>query len=92
MIALLIAAGVVATPPAVIGHPNPAQRCDLWSAKPTRDLLPPGMARAPHSLGQEPAADMHLLVLRRDAQGCSVPVIVRYKVEGDGTFAKDARP
>jgi hypothetical protein len=86
MFVLLAAAMVAATPPAALPYPQSPTACDRWNATPVRRA--PADGRAAHNLGKEPAADLHLLVLRRDSRGCSVPVIVRYRVEGDGRFAK----
>lgn len=93
MIAMLLMAQIAAAqPPAPLVTPR-SSRCDMWLARPV-DFKPPALKGAPgasvQSLAQMPPADEHLLVLRRDAQGCSVPVIVRYSVHGDGTFATGA--
>lgn len=96
MIALLLAAQVVAAPPAdrpvQLGARmvmREAVNCGLWDAQPVnrRAPQPPRI----QSLGELPPAHMELTVLRLDENGCSKPVIVRRNVQGDGRFPAPRR-
>lgn len=75
----------------VVMRISPAVRgraCGLWDADPVRRSAP--MA-GPQSLGDLPPANLELTVLRLDEDGCSVPVIVRRNISGDGRFATPGR-
>lgn len=92
MIALLLAAAASAHgPPAVaLLDVPPAARgraCSLWNADPVRRTVPAPKARRLIDL---PPANLEIPILRLDSDGCSTPVIVRYRVEGDGRFAGGA--
>lgn len=91
MIALILAAQVaIAVPPSRTFVVRPENDCDLWEVTPVRrqgHLGPSSKQR----LGELPKANLELTVLRRDPDGCSVPVIVRDGAEGDGRTAKPGR-
>jgi hypothetical protein len=92
MLAILVAAAVLGVPPpdapaSLLGEAPPAMRaraCGLWDAKPVRRTAPPPKFR---KLGDLPKANLEIAVLRLDPNGCSVPLIVRHEVEGDGRTA-----
>lgn len=62
-----------------------ARACGYWQAQPAKRALP---SKGPQTLGELPPANLELTVLRLDEKGCSVPVIVRENVRGDGRFAR----
>lgn len=91
MIALLLAAALSGQQPSalptsrvVLGDAPTVMRaraCGFWQAKPvSRTASAPKVQR----LGDLPPANLEIAVLRLDANGCSLPVIVRYDVQGDG--------
>jgi hypothetical protein len=99
MFALLAAASLAAAPATkadaatsrVILDESPLSRgraCGLWDAHPVRREAPTAGASA---LGEMPEAHHELPVLRLDADGCSVPLIIRRDVSGDGRFAAPHR-
>lgn len=99
MLAILAAATVASAPAAdrhsadvhVVMRVSPAVRaraCGLWDADPVRRSAP---TAGPQRLDELPPANLELTVLRLDEDGCSVPVIVRPNVSGDGRFAAPGR-
>lgn len=95
MLAILAAATVATAPAAdrsatdahVVIRVSPALRgraCGLWDADPVRRSAP---AAGLQTLGDLPPANHEHTVLRIDEDGCSVPVIVRRNVSGNGRFA-----
>lgn len=99
MFELLAAASVIAAPgpgpdasdPPVFMTASPLIRgrdCGLWAADPVRRDAPTGTLR---KLSELPPANLELALLRLDQAGCSVPVIVRRNVSGDGRFAAPGR-
>lgn len=99
MLILLAAATVVAGPapegdaaqPRIVTIGSPlirARDCGLWQAEPVRRDAPAADLRR---LGDLPPANQELTVLRLDQDGCSVPVVVRRDVSGDGRFAAPGR-
>lgn len=68
-------------------HLSPRLRvraCGYWQVQPVKRAPP---SNGPQNLGELPPANMEYTVLRLDENGCSVPVIVRENVSGDGRFA-----
>lgn len=100
MLALLAAAAsVAATPPPDrdVAHPSVValrsplirgRACGLWNADPVRRDAPTAGLQ---TLAEMPPANLELTVLRLDKDGCSVPVIVRRNISGDGRFAAPGR-
>lgn len=99
MFALLAAASVAAAPAPdgdlasrrIVTVESPLIRgrdCGLWDAQPVRREAPTARSQP---LGDLPPANLELAVLRLDSDGCSVPVIVRRNVSGDGRFASPGR-
>ena len=62
--------------------------CGLWDAEPVRRDAP---TAGPRKLSDLPSPNLELALLRLDEEGCSVPVIVRRDVSGDGRFAAPGR-
>jgi hypothetical protein len=87
MLALLLAAALGPADPHPAARQPPVQCNYHWNIRPSARAPVAPSRGAPRSLASEPPADLHLLVWRRDANGCTVPVIVRYQVQGDGRFA-----
>jgi hypothetical protein len=100
LIALMLAAAVSAAAPQTAAKPVvnlypgslPAHcRTDLQAAQ--RPVAPSQLfksERASERLRDMPRADLHLAVDRR-VDGCPVPTVVRFDVEGDGRAAKPSR-
>ena len=65
-----------------------SRACGLWQVNPVRRDAP---SAGPQTLGDMPPANLELTVLRLDSDGCSVPVVVRRNVSGDGRFATRGR-
>ena len=61
-----------------------ARSCGLWRAQPVKRDAP---SAGPQVLAKLPPANHELAVLRLDKDGCSLPVVVRENVSGDGRFA-----
>lgn len=72
-------------PPLIVGRAPGPRTCGYWQARPVERRAPEGRVRL---LGELPRANHELMVLRTDADGCSVPVIVRRQVQYDGRFPK----
>lgn len=99
MLALVAAATVIVAPapeqdaahPRIAVSPSPlaaTRACGLWDAHPVRRDAP---TAGPQTLAEMPPANLELTVLRLDKDGCSVPVIVRRNISGDGRFAAPGR-
>ena len=80
LLALMAAAAVAA--PAATETPNTfalPEHCRTYQ-RVQRTTPPAPVPRLAFKLGEQPPADMHLLVDRR-VNGCPVPTIVRYNVD-----------
>ena len=86
MTALILAAQVAAAvPPPAVVRVGPRVDCGIWQTTPVKRAP---SARTPQRLGELPKANLELAVLKLDRNGCSIPVIVREDVKGDGKAAK----
>ena len=97
MIALLFAAGTALLPNHLPVRPdtvcNERHALQASTADPAALLRPQDRAAGKFSrLGDLPRANKEVAVMR-SVSGCTVPVAIRYEVEGDGRFAAggDAR-